>query len=388
MSVDVTESDYRFLPRRNRSLTLKERQGRAVKRNIAANNLAKRTTSFDEYSDYMLKDMNEIVLGTSDYRDQFVTKFTQKMLDAGETFIMEQLCVIGSQKDGLDYIKKCVADGKAYAFSCGIYRHILVYETSIVEIDSSSNSIEINLHGSPEINAINREKLLAIFDEIVVRINWIYDQHMNSATIPIDSTRLPLSEMYPFLKGESLESYYHRYLKSDASILILIGPPGTGKTSFIRGFLAATHQSALVTYDSKILSNDGLFSQFISDNNNVLVIEDADLFLSSRKDGNEMMHKFLNVGDGLVTVKGKKMIFSTNLPSIRDIDDALLRRGRCFDVLTFDELDREDASRLIEKLGPGYELEKDKHRFTIADIFDQTRNETHKKPGGGFGFCG
>jgi ATP-dependent 26S proteasome regulatory subunit len=63
-----------------------------------------------------------------------------------------------------------------------------------------------------------------------------------------------------------------------------------------------------------------------------------------------MMHRFLNVGDGLVTTKGKKMIFSTNLPSIRDIDSALVRPGRCFDIVTFAPLEVSEAQALADAL--------------------------------------
>src|SRR3712207_7327386 len=57
------------------------------------------------------------------------------------------------------------------------------------------------------------------------------------------------------------------------------------------------------------------------------VLEDADNFLRPRKEGNSMMHRFLNVGDGLVTMSHKKMIFSTNLPSVKEVDPALDRKS-------------------------------------------------------------
>jgi ATP-dependent 26S proteasome regulatory subunit len=83
-----------------------------------------------------------------------------------------------------------------------------------------------------------------------------------------------------------------------------------------------------------------------------------------------MMHRFLNVGDGLVTTKGKKMVFSTNLPSIRDIDSALVRPGRCFDIVSFDALSIEDAEKLAKKLG--VELPEAKgDKYSIAEVFNQ-----------------
>jgi ATP-dependent 26S proteasome regulatory subunit len=84
------------------------------------------------------------------------------------------------------------------------------------------------------------------------------------------------------------------------------------------------------------------------------------------------------VGDGLVTTKGKKMIFSTNLPSIRDIDSALIRPGRCFDIVTFDQLDVAQANALADKLGvklPVRTRGKETDKYSIAEVFnEQTAN--------------
>jgi ATP-dependent 26S proteasome regulatory subunit len=107
-------------------------------------------------------------------------------------------------------------------------------------------------------------------------------------------------------------------------------------------------------------------------------MEDADMFLKSRKEGNTMMHKFLNVGDGLVTTRNKKMVFSTNLPSIKDIDSALVRPGRCYDILHFSELNQSEAEKLATKAG--VKIEGERKTWSIADVFfnQNTHVKTHK----------
>jgi ATP-dependent 26S proteasome regulatory subunit len=87
-----------------------------------------------------------------------------------------------------------------------------------------------------------------------------------------------------------------------------------------------------------------------------------------------------------VTTKGKKLIFSTNLPSIRDVDPALVRPGRCFDILNFAPLNGEQATKLADKLGTTYD-KKDSGTYSIAEIFNkQLENNTNRKVGSKMGF--
>ncbi|MCK9371214.1 AAA family ATPase [Candidatus Dojkabacteria bacterium] len=212
-------------------------------------------------------------------------------------------------------------------------------------------------------------------------IKWWYSEKAYTM-VQLDTSMLPVDSFYPFLNGESLEDYYQRYLDSTASILLLIGPPGTGKSSFIKGLIDYSRSSAVVTYDPCLLQHDAVFVDFISDSDtDFLVLEDSDNFLSSRSEGNSMMDRFLNVSDGLVSTKNKKIIFSTNLPSVRDVDDALIRPGRCFGVVEFAKLNQQQAHALAGDFN--IEIINKQDFYTIAEVFHSSATKAVKK---NFGF--
>ena len=213
---------------------------------------------------------------------------------------------------------------------------------------------------------------------VPVRVKWFYNAKGESVKLPIRSDQLPETAFYPALAGRKLSDYYDTYLASDSNVLILLGPPGTGKTSFLRGLLHHAQSDALISYDPDILQDDEIFADFMSGQERFMILEDADTFLASRtKSGNTVMHKFLNVGDGLLSTKGKKIVFTTNLPSIRDIDDALMRPGRCFDVLRFAKLSADEA-KVVRPEYSGTEP------VSLAELLNGPASPTMKKEGVGF----
>jgi hypothetical protein len=56
------------------------------------------------------------------------------------------------------------------------------------------------------------------------------------------------------------------------------------------------------------------------------------------------------VADGVVRAQSRKIIFTTNLPNIGDIDEALLRAGRCFATVRTRALERHEAASFLERM--------------------------------------
>lgn len=202
---------------------------------------------------------------------------------------------------------------------------------------------------------------------------WFHDgSGASQTTVVLDQPQKIYDEFYPFLK-KPVDQYLQDYLDSTATILMMVGPPGTGKTSLIRHLLHKFRLQAMVTYEEKILGTDRLFVNFLtSDDDDVLVIEDADTMLASRKDtGNRMISRFLNISDGLIKLPHKKIIFSTNLEDLNKVDAALVRPGRCFDILKFRGLSQKEyeaARTVIGKPVADSETSR-KASYNLSEVF-------------------
>lgn len=230
--------------------------------------------------------------------------------------------------------------------------------------DYSSGAFDIWAATMERLEA-TRSRLLDIVGEQRIReeiftIDWHFSSAHGLANIEFDELAdAPLfDEAYPML-GESVASFIDRYLRARETVLVLQGPPGTGKTRLVRAILAALSRrkgdsaKVLYTADRRALENDEIFVEFITGSHEAFVVEDADHVLSARADGNAHLHRFLAVADGVVRALGRKIIFTTNLPNVGDIDDALLRPGRCFAMLRTRALERAEALRLIDKVCAG-----------------------------------
>ncbi|MGH8081738.1 MAG: AAA family ATPase [Lysobacter sp.] len=215
--------------------------------------------------------------------------------------------------------------------------------------------------------------------ESMFSIDWHFltgRGELESASIEELADDVLLDAAYPEI-GD-VKRFIDRYLRAKETVLVLRGRPGTGKTRLIRAILGEISRrnggsaQALYTGDKKALESDEIYVKFITGEDEAFVVEDADHLLRPRAEGNEHLHRFLAIADGVVRAQGRKIIFSTNLPNVGDLDDALVRPGRCYAHVHVRELSPAEAATLVRQLASERGLDGAAIASTLAASGDRS----------------
>lgn len=249
----------------------------------------------------------------------------------------------------------------------------------LVELTHSADTIELTLSGDP----VHAKAFKAAFSAAlpdtgihlkqVVGLNKQGYANLTLHRIFPEPHRIAKPHYYPWLEeqGYTLESLFEDYDKDDQAVLLLIGPRGTGKSTFSRSLLFALRRDNNFTVSNEaILDSENFLPWFQQENpTGTLTVEDADNFVMARESGNKSMSALLNMADGIVRTP-LKMIFSTNLSSLKNVDSALVRPGRTYKVLEFRELTAEEATRIRELDGlPPVDFDP-KCTYTLAEVLN------------------
>lgn len=169
--------------------------------------------------------------------------------------------------------------------------------------------------------------------------------------------------------------------KKKTGLFILSGEPGTGKTSFIRFLTSKVKRDIIfVSPDMVDQITDPSFIPFLMKNNDsVLIIEDAEPALHKRSDvgRTSAVSNILNLTDGLLSDCLNISILCTFNTTSKDIDDALLRKGRLMMNYHFDRLNIDKSKKLLESLG--YKDVKVDKPMTLAEIYYYGKDNNTEK---------
>lgn len=161
--------------------------------------------------------------------------------------------------------------------------------------------------------------------------------------------------------------------KKKNGLILLHGKYGTGKTTYIRHLISSINKRFIFLPLNlmEAISEPG-FLPFISNyKESVLILEDAEDLLTSRNAmpmRNNALVNLLNIGDGLLSDALSIKIICTFNADLKQIDKAILRKGRLVTRYEFKELQVDKVNELREKLGITEKAEK---TMTLADIYNK-----------------
>lgn len=143
-------------------------------------------------------------------------------------------------------------------------------------------------------------------------------------------------------------------------LLLLDGPPGTGKTRAVRALVASLANAARVVIVpahlvADLAGPDLLGTLLGASQPTVLVIEDADYALLDRDErsaGDKQgatgaLASILNLSDGILGAQIDLRLIATTNAQVAHLDAAVLRPGRLLDRITFGAIDATQARAVV-----------------------------------------
>jgi hypothetical protein len=153
-------------------------------------------------------------------------------------------------------------------------------------------------------------------------------------------------------------------------LILLHGKYGTGKTSYLRHLISTLNKRFIflpVNLMDAISSPN--FLPFISRyKNSILILEDCEELLEARgaNTNSNSLVNLLNIADGLLSDALSLKIICTFNANIKQIDQAVLRKGRLVARYEFNELDVPKSKTLLGTLGYDDNISKP---MTLAEIY-------------------
>jgi len=206
-------------------------------------------------------------------------------------------------------------------------------------------------------------------------------REISSEVVPLDVETLLDDQTLGLHYGNSHVEWHEDFIAklsvNKHGLSIFEGPPGTGKTSYLRhlmGVLKETHRFYFIPPATMgVLSNPDFIGFWAeqrhrhADKQFVVILEDSDAALMTRGvDNREQVSSILNLSDGMLADFLRLHIICTINCRAADIDPALLRPGRLLCHRVFHRLDYTQASRLAESLGRTLPTASD---YSLAEIF-------------------
>ena len=221
-----------------------------------------------------------------------------------------------------------------------------------------------------------RKKTPVISNSLSVNLVTSSGGHLHLREIQVPKGKIDLSENYSddFLPVHSL-LLRELQSKSRSGIVLLHGKSGTGKSTYLNMLISKLKKDVIILSPRILNSLDhpDMVNTLTQFQDSILIVEDAEELITTRDTNRTSgIAWLLNLTDGLLGDSLKiKVICTFNTP-LKNIDEALLRKGRLIARYEFKELSIEKSILLLKKLG--VENPEVNSPMTLADIYHHKEN--------------
>jgi hypothetical protein len=184
-------------------------------------------------------------------------------------------------------------------------------------------------------------------------------------TIELDDLRDIDKNYYPYL---DIDTMFAQFTEFKENILIILGKPGLGKSKMINQYMKYILENpkyiddedevyrVVYAKNQDMLAMDSFWTNIYG--SDLVILDDLDFFLSAREQvvsssleiqKDAFISHLLSYTDG-TTETNTKFIITTNR-TLEEVDPALLRKGRAFDILELRPLHKDEALKIWKNNG-------------------------------------
>lgn len=192
----------------------------------------------------------------------------------------------------------------------------------------------------------------------------------------LENNEIDVDLYYDEELSKNFDGLIERMKEDRAGMVLLHGEPGTGKSHLIKEITRRLGDDKKCIFMPakmvEILANPDCIEFLLDHKGAIIIIEDAENVLQKRNpNSGQSTSNILQLSSGLLGDVGKFQIIATFNSDFENIDDAILRKGRCFFRHQFEKLPAEQVDRICSKL----DINPIGEPATLAEIFNHTEKD-------------
>jgi ATPase family associated with various cellular activities (AAA) len=198
----------------------------------------------------------------------------------------------------------------------------------------------------------------------------LYNQKTSFKAIPIKDNRWDL-----YYGSKFPHDKFVKFVTDDSTekLMLLWGNPGSGKSNYIKHLISNSNRNVIYIPPSmlNVIADPSFVSYMMSNRGSILLLEDCENILSSNR--TTATSNLLGLTSGFLEDAMNLKIIATFNADIKDVDPALLRKGRLYCSYEFGELKVDEANKLAEFCDIDHTFKED---VTLAEIFNVSKDSS------------